>query len=150
MRKQEPNPKLQAWTDARRRHRLTHAQVQMARELGMSPKNLTGLDNHAQEPWKVPPRRFIESLYFERFGKERPDTVLSIEQRQRQSEQKAAARRERKKQVREQAEANTKNRTAPAEGTSGRRACGPEQDVRDDAPESPGTSPSYRPDRREL
>jgi hypothetical protein len=31
---------LQAWIDARKRHRLSHAVVQMARELGMNPKNL--------------------------------------------------------------------------------------------------------------
>ncbi len=29
---------LQLWIDARKRHRLSHAQVQMARELGMNPK----------------------------------------------------------------------------------------------------------------
>jgi hypothetical protein len=32
--KSNPNQKLQAWIDARGRHRLSHAQVQMARELG--------------------------------------------------------------------------------------------------------------------
>jgi hypothetical protein len=34
------NPKLQAWIDARKRHRLSHALVQMARELGMNPAKL--------------------------------------------------------------------------------------------------------------
>lgn len=44
--------KLQAWIVARKRHRLSHAHVQMARELGMNPKSLGKLDNHDQEPWK--------------------------------------------------------------------------------------------------
>ena len=38
--------KLQAWTVARKRHRLSHPHVQMARELGMNPKKLGKLDNH--------------------------------------------------------------------------------------------------------
>jgi len=58
-----PDPKMQAWIDARRRHRLSHAQVQMARELGMNPKKLDGKDNHDQEPWKMPLAMFIEYLY---------------------------------------------------------------------------------------
>jgi hypothetical protein len=50
----KPNQKLQAWIDARKRHHLSHAQVQMARELGMNPAKLGKLDNHKQEPWKLP------------------------------------------------------------------------------------------------
>jgi hypothetical protein len=37
---------LQDWVEARSRHRLSHAQVQMARELGMNPRKLGKLDNH--------------------------------------------------------------------------------------------------------
>jgi hypothetical protein len=33
-------PDLQIWIDARRRHNLSHAHVQMARELGMNPKKM--------------------------------------------------------------------------------------------------------------
>jgi hypothetical protein len=33
-----PPPKYQAWAQARRRHRLSHAHVQMAREFGMNPE----------------------------------------------------------------------------------------------------------------
>ena len=50
MAKKQPSQKLQAWIDARKRHRLTHAQVQMARELGMNPPKLGKMDNHDQEP----------------------------------------------------------------------------------------------------
>lgn len=45
---------LQVWIEARKRFKLSHAQVQMARELGMNPKRLGGLANHKQEPWKAP------------------------------------------------------------------------------------------------
>jgi hypothetical protein len=52
----------------------------MARELGMNPKELGKIDNHRQEPWKAPLPIFIETLYFERFRKERPDEIVPIEE----------------------------------------------------------------------
>ena len=94
MAKKKPNQKMPAWIDARKRHRLSHAQVQMARELGMNPGKLGKLDNHDQEPWKMPLRQYIEHLYFKRFGKGRPDVVLSIEEKVRLDEAKKARRRE--------------------------------------------------------
>jgi hypothetical protein len=90
--------RLQVWIDARTRHHLSHAQVQMARELGMNPKKLGKLDNHRQEPWKLPLPQFIEHLYIKRFGKERPDVVVSIEDRARADAAKQALKRERKRQ----------------------------------------------------
>ena len=95
-RKKKPNQKMQAWIDARKRHRLSHAQVQMASELGMNPSKLGKLDNHDQEPWKMPLRQYIEHLYIKRFGKERPDVVLSIEEKIRFDGAKKARRRETK------------------------------------------------------
>lgn len=53
-------PRVQAWVDARKRYHLSHAQVQMARELGMNPRKLGKLANHRQEPWKAPLPQFIE------------------------------------------------------------------------------------------
>jgi len=94
----KPNQKLQAWIDARNRHRLSHAQVQMARELGMNPAKLGKLDNHRQEQWKLPLPHFIEELYFKRFGKTAPDRVVSIEERARLEQQKKDARRAAKQQ----------------------------------------------------
>jgi hypothetical protein len=76
--------KLQDWIAARKRHHLSHAHVQMARELGMNPRKLGGLDNHRQEPWKMPLPEFIEHLYEKRFGRTRPELVLSIEERAKQ------------------------------------------------------------------
>jgi hypothetical protein len=63
---------LQTWLDARQRFHLSHAHVQMARELGFNPKKLGKLDNHEQKPWKLPLPEFIEHLYCKRFGKTRP------------------------------------------------------------------------------
>jgi hypothetical protein len=54
MAKRKLSPNLQDWIAARRRFRLSHAHVQMARELGMNPRKLGKLDNHDQEPWKAP------------------------------------------------------------------------------------------------
>lgn len=102
--KKKPNPKMQAWIDARKRYHLSHVQVQMARELGMNPKRLGKKDNHDQEPWKMPLRQYIEHLYFKRFGKERPDVVLSVEEKVRRDQEKKASRRE-AKLLRRQAEA---------------------------------------------
>jgi hypothetical protein len=94
---------LQQWITARKRHALSHVHVQMARELGMNPRKLGKLDNHDQEPWKLPLPAFIQSLYQKCFGKDRPDVVHSIEERVRLLEQKKAAKRERKRLRREAA-----------------------------------------------
>jgi hypothetical protein len=72
--------KLQIWIDARKRFHLSHEQIQMARELGMNPKNFGKLANQNQEPWKAPLPDFITSLYYKRFRKEHPDQIKSIEQ----------------------------------------------------------------------
>ena len=79
-------PQIRAWVEARKRHRLSHAQVQMARELGLNPAKLGKLDNHRQELWKAPLAQFIEDLYTKRFGRERPEVVKSIEEMVRGAE----------------------------------------------------------------
>jgi len=80
---------LRPWIEARKRYYLSHAHVQMARELGMNPKKLGGMANHKQEPWKMPLPQFIEHRYQRQFGKKMPDDVRSIEK-------KVAAKRARK------------------------------------------------------
>src|SRR3989442_3892473 len=89
-------PNLQIWIDARQRYHLSHAHVQMARELGLNPRKFGGLANYRQEPWKLPLRQFIEKLYRKSFGKAAPDEVVSIEDRARriapQKAQRKAAR----------------------------------------------------------
>ncbi|HVC68631.1 MAG TPA: hypothetical protein VNC61_00055 [Acidimicrobiales bacterium] len=66
----------QAWDEARRRHRLSGAHIQMAQELGLNPKKLGSLDNHRQESWKQPLPQFIEDLHLRRFG---PKRVLRVD-----------------------------------------------------------------------
>lgn len=85
---------LQVWIEARKRFKLSHAQVQMARELGLNPKKLGGLSNHKQEPWKVSLPQFIEDLYFRRFSLDRPERVITLEERARELEEKKRQRRE--------------------------------------------------------
>jgi hypothetical protein len=92
---------LQAWIDARTRHRLSHAQVQMARELGLNPQKLGKIDNHRQEPWKAPLPRFIEHLYRERFGRDTPLDVRPLEERARQAAARKAAHKAEKRARRE-------------------------------------------------
>jgi hypothetical protein len=36
--KKQLSPKYQVWIDARKRYKLSHAQIQMARELGLNPR----------------------------------------------------------------------------------------------------------------
>lgn len=95
------DPKLQAWVEARRRHHLSHAHVQMARELGMNPKKLGKLDNHRQESWKLPLPRFIESLYEKRFGRPRPQVVRPIEASAAEQAKRQAKRRSERQRRRE-------------------------------------------------
>jgi hypothetical protein len=87
---------MQRWIEARKRFHLSHAQVQMARELGMNPRKLGGLANHKQEPWKAPLPVFIERIYQKRFGKSQPDHVISIEDRAREIAAKKAERQQRR------------------------------------------------------
>lgn len=87
--------------DARKRHRLSHAQVQMARELGMNPRKLGGIDNHRLEPWKAPLPEFIQHLYRKRFGRDTPPDVRPLEERARDAAAKKAARKAEKRARRE-------------------------------------------------
>jgi len=96
MAKARLDQKLQAWIEARKRYRLSHAQVQMARELGLNPRKLGALANHDEQPWKAPLPVFIERIYEKQFGRKRPQSDASIEERIRlQAEKKAARRAER-------------------------------------------------------
>ena len=90
--------KLQDWIEARKQFHLSHAQIQMARELGMNPKKFGKPANHRQEPWKLPLPQFIEELYFKRFGKNSPDRVLSLEERAREMQRKKQEKKLRKEE----------------------------------------------------
>jgi hypothetical protein len=86
--------KLKPWIEARKRFHLSHAHIQMARELGMNPKKLGKLNNHKQEPWKLPLSLFIENCYFKQFRKERPDDCRPIEVKAAEKRAKKAAKRD--------------------------------------------------------
>ena len=87
---------LQEWIDARKQFHLSHAQVQMARELGLNPKKLGKIANHKQEPWKMPLPQFIGHLYRKQFGKDHPATVMSIEEKVELEHRKKLAKRAKK------------------------------------------------------
>ncbi len=57
-----PN-KLKPWIAARKKFHLSHAQIQMARELGLNPKKFGGFANHKQEQWKITSLVIIILLY---------------------------------------------------------------------------------------
>jgi hypothetical protein len=88
--------KYQVWIDARKKYKLSHAHIQMARELGLNPKKFGQLTNHKQEPWKAPLPVFIENIYFKHFSKERPEKVRSIEQIVKDKKQRQADKRTRR------------------------------------------------------
>ncbi len=91
--------KHQVWIDARKRFRLSHMHIQMARELGMNPKKFAELANTEQQPWKAALPDFIEACYLKRFGKERPETIRSIEQLIKEKQNKKEAKKANKKDV---------------------------------------------------
>ena len=72
----------------------------MARELGMNPKGLGSLVNHRQQPWKAPLPEFIEHLYEKRFGRARPEEVVSIEEHTKRQAAKQAQKKARKEERR--------------------------------------------------
>ena len=88
--------KFQSWIDARKKYHLSHAHIQMARELGMNTRKFGGLANTKQEPWKLPLSDFIEELYSKHFKKNQPDNVRSIEQMVKDYNKKKEERRDRR------------------------------------------------------
>ena len=72
--------KYMIWIETRKRFHLSHAHIQMARELGLNPKKLGKLVPDNKEQWKLPLPAFIEKIYFKHFGREQPLNVRSIEQ----------------------------------------------------------------------
>jgi len=84
-----PN-KLRPWIEARKKYHLSHAEIQMARALGMNPKKLGGMANHKQEQWKAPLPEYIKYLYEKRFGKQTPDDIRPLEKIEAEKRKKKA------------------------------------------------------------
>jgi len=72
--------KFHPWINARKQFRLSDAHIQMARELGLSPKRFAKYADRENQPWKLPLTKFIEAQYLKQFGKERPDEVKPMEE----------------------------------------------------------------------
>jgi hypothetical protein len=72
---------LKPWIEARARYKLSHAQIQMARELGMNPRKFGSIANDKQERWKSPLPEFIQECYERQFGRPAPEDERSIEQK---------------------------------------------------------------------
>ncbi|MGY3718680.1 hypothetical protein ACWE42_24530 [Sutcliffiella cohnii] len=62
-----------AWVEAKKRCRLNQADIQMAKELGMTPKGLLKNIPAPNQQWKAPVNVWIRDLYESKFGK-----VLSV------------------------------------------------------------------------
>ncbi len=76
--KKKLSPKYQIWIDARINFKLTHAQIQMARELGYNPKQLQRIFD--DETLKLPLPLHIEAMYKKEFKRDKPEKVISIEE----------------------------------------------------------------------
>ena len=96
--KKNLSPKYQIWIEARNKFHLSHAHIQMARELGMNPKKFGKLANDKQETWKAPLPQFIERIYFKRFKKKQPDVIKPIEQIAEDKKKKQEEKKDEKKQ----------------------------------------------------
>ncbi len=108
--KQRIPHKFQPWIAVRKKYRLTDAQVQMARELGLSPKRFSNYADRKDQPWKLPLPEFIEALYEKQFGRVAPEVVLTIEAMAAEHQ----ARREAKKLAKQEALAQEESQTEEA------------------------------------
>lgn len=108
--------KLKPWLDARTRFKLTHAEVQMARELGMDPKDFASLANAHQQPWKTPLQNFIQKRYRQSFGREAPEVVVTLEDLLKAQEKRLSGKAERLALAATKREAPTAEVANPPEG----------------------------------
>lgn len=65
--------KAEAWAQAKRQCRLSEREIQMAKQLGMTPKSLIKNIPTPAQMWKLPVKEWIRSLYFEKFGRDDND-----------------------------------------------------------------------------
>lgn len=59
----------EAWAEAKKRCRLNQADIQMAKELGMTPKSLLKNIPTPKQQWKAPVKEWIHDLYESKFGR---------------------------------------------------------------------------------
>jgi hypothetical protein len=63
------NKKKSTWAEAKKRCRLNQDDIQMAKELGMTPKSLLKNIHSPTQQWKAPVKVWINDLYEKKFGK---------------------------------------------------------------------------------
>ena len=56
------------WAEAKKRCRLNQADIQMAKELGMTPKSLLKNIPAPTQQWKAPVKVWVRDLYEKKFG----------------------------------------------------------------------------------
>ena len=70
----------QEWAKVKRQYALTDAHIQMARELGMNRKRLTGTAGTVPGLTQATLARRIENLYVRRYKRTTPDLVVPLRQ----------------------------------------------------------------------
>ncbi len=94
-----PN-KFKPWIAIRKKFGLTHAHVQMARELGMDIKRIRQPANpDPNMPGRLPLNKYIEKLYVKRFDKTEPDEVKTMEDLAAEHMMRREAKKSEKEQV---------------------------------------------------
>ena len=101
--------KFHPWINARKQFRLSDAHIQMARELGLSPKRFAKYADRQNQPWKLPLTECIDALYLKQFGKSRPDEVKTMEEIAAAHVAKRAARKQENAKVALKAETESEN-----------------------------------------
>lgn len=59
----------EGWKEAKKRCRLNEADIQMAKELGLTPKSLLKNIPTPDQKWKAPVHLWLRDLYESKFGK---------------------------------------------------------------------------------
>jgi len=111
--------KFHPWINARKQFRLSDAHIQMARELGLSPKRFAKYADRENQPWKLPLTKFIEAQYLKQFGKERPDEVKSMEEIAADHVAKRAARKVANANKASESESSSAEASVPARTENG-------------------------------
>ncbi|WP_312093632.1 hypothetical protein [Niallia sp.] len=68
----------QAWAESKKRCRLNDIEIQMAKELGMTPKVLIRNIPAPNQRWKAPVKVWIRDLYEEKFDKDVTVTPIPL------------------------------------------------------------------------
>lgn len=63
------NKNKSTWEVAKKRCRLNQQDIQMAKELGMTPKSLLKNIPSPKQQWKAPVKVWIRDLYEDKFGR---------------------------------------------------------------------------------